>query len=207
MPVSRARRPTWRGLMSNSAATARAFEAREGVERAREGDDLARQGRAVAVAVKAQSGPQGEKVPATGGTVADRFVLLQVMAAFEMEPPRLAVDRTEALALRARVFRSEGLCLLFQEGGDGSLDQSAADLPGQILHDAEVDVQPRSVRPEGASGHDFSPRGRQLTEFAEVFRAWCGARHGLSSLALTAWFPTPFLALCSTEPSSMQSRS
>ena len=107
------------------------------------------------MAVKAQSGPQGEKVPATGGTVADRFVLLQVMAAFEMEPPRLAVDRTEALALRARVFRSEGLCLLFQEGGDGSLDQSAADLPGQILHDAEVDVQPRSVRPKARRATTF----------------------------------------------------
>jgi hypothetical protein len=82
------------------------------------------------------------------------------MAAAEVKRPGLALDRTQALAIGAGVLGSEGLCLLLQEGVEGSLDQSAADLQGQLLHDAEADLQARSLRPEGPPGHDFPPLSR-----------------------------------------------
>jgi hypothetical protein len=118
--------------------------------------------------------------------VADRFFVLNPMACCEVECPGFALDRARALAVGTGVLGSEGLCLLFQEGVEGSLDQSAADLKGHFLHDAEADVEPGSLRPEGASGHDFSPLGGELADFADIFRAWLDARHGLPSLALTS---------------------
>ena len=50
--------------------------------------------------------------------MAEGFVLLQLMAAFEVKRPGLAFDGTEALAVGAGVLGSEGLCLLLQEGGE-----------------------------------------------------------------------------------------
>jgi len=102
--------------------------------------------------------------------VADGFFVLNPMAPWEVEGPGFALDRTQALAVGTGVLRSEGLCLLFQEGVEGSLGQSPADLQGYFLHDAEADVGSGSLRPEGASGHDFSPLGGEFTDFADVFR-------------------------------------
>jgi hypothetical protein len=133
--------------------------------------------------------------------VTERLALLNLMAAFEAKRPGLALDRTKALAVGARVLGSEGLCLLLQEGVEGSLDQSAADLQGQFLHDAEVDVQSRPLGPERPPGHDFSPLGGEFTDFADVFRSWLDARHGLPSLALASWSSTSFLALYITSAS------
>jgi hypothetical protein len=118
--------------------------------------------------------------------VADRFFVLNPMASWEVECPGFALDRARALTVGTGVLGSEGLCLLFQEGVEGSLDQSAADLEGHFLQDAEADVEPGSLRPEGASGHDFSPLSGEFADFADIFQAWLDARHGLPSLALTS---------------------
>lgn len=93
------------------------------------------------------------------------------MAAFEVKGPGLDFDRTELLAVGAGVLFSEGLCLLLEERLHGALDQSAADLQGEFFHDGKADVQAWPLGSEGAAGDDFSPRGRQLTEFADVFRS------------------------------------
>ena len=71
------------------------------------------------------------------------------MAAREVERPGLPFDRARALAGRAGVLGAEGLGLLFQEGAERALDQAAADLQGQFLQDAQVDVQSRPLQPEG----------------------------------------------------------
>jgi hypothetical protein len=77
--------------------------------------------------------------------VADGFIVLNPMASGEVERPGFALDRTQALAVGTGVLGSEGLCLLFQEGVEGSLDQSAADLQGHSLQDAEANVASGSL--------------------------------------------------------------
>jgi hypothetical protein len=129
------------------------------------------------------------------------------MAPFEVERPGLALDGTKALAVGAGVLGSESLGLLFEQGGDGAFDQSAADLQGQFLHDREADIRSGSLGPEGTPGDDFSPLGGELAEFADVFRTWWGARHGLASLALVSGPPTCVLALFITASFTTQSRS
>ena len=118
---------------------------------------------------------------------------VSLVAAGEVERPGLALDRTGALTVGTGVLRAEGLGLLLQEGIDGALDQAAGGLQGQLLQVAEVDVQARPLRPESASGNDFAPRGRQLADLPEVFRAGMSAGHGLVSLALASGAPDELL--------------
>jgi hypothetical protein len=124
--------------------------------------------------------------------VTEGLVVAGLVSALEADRPGLALDRAGALAVGAGLLGAEGGGLLLQEGGEGALDQPAADLQGQLLQGAEADVQARPLGAEGPPGHDFSPPGRQLAEFADVFLGRCGAGHGLAAVALASSLPDGF---------------
>jgi hypothetical protein len=126
---------------------------------------------------------RGEKVPATGGTVANRLVEGE-LAAFDDKRAVLAANGTESAAVRAGVLGTESLGLLLQESADGALDQTTSGSSGDLLHGHKVDRGVRARLAEGAVGDAFSPLGGQVMNLLELLRRELALRHSLSCLIL-----------------------
>src|SRR5207248_3253678 len=71
-------------------------------------------------------------------------------------------------AVGARRLGAEGLGLLLQEGAEGALGQTGHRGGGDLLQRLEDDDAAGACRREGATGDDFSPLGRQLTDFLDL---------------------------------------
>ncbi|MBV8576012.1 MAG: hypothetical protein JOZ58_13390 [Acetobacteraceae bacterium] len=106
------------------------------------------------------------------------------MTALEVQAPGLALNGAEPAAVGAGLLLAQGVGLLLREDGEGALGQALGRLLGHLLQGAEVNVQRRALRAEGAAGDDFAPGGRQLPDVPEVFGLESGTRHGLSCLVL-----------------------
>src|SRR5437773_1600408 len=109
-------------------------------------------------------GRWGEKVPATVGTVADRFALLQGRA-LHLEGTFLATQQTKASAVGAGPLLAQRLGLLLQEGLQGSFGEPGGGRISDLLHGTEIDVESGSVVAEGVSGDNLAPLGGELAEF------------------------------------------
>lgn len=138
-------------------------------------------------------GRWGEKVPPTGGTVADRFVGGHA-AAGELQGAGFAGQGTEGTTVGTGNLFAERLGLLFQQGGQGPFGQAGGGGAGELLHGLEVGVQPRTVVAESTSGHNFAPAGGEVVDFVEEFRRKFTACHGLYYLVLAAKVREQFLS-------------
>src|SRR5205814_4338545 len=114
-------------------------------------------------------GRWGEKVPPTGGAVADRFALGEGTAR-PVQGAGLAVQGAGGAAVGTGCLFAERLSLLFQQDGQGALGEASGRGLGQLLHGLEVGVQAGTAVAEGAAGDDFAPAGRQVADFLEEFR-------------------------------------
>jgi hypothetical protein len=123
--------------------------------------------------------------------MAHRLVLRDGLPPRKVHGTGFVADRTKVATVGTGLLVAYGLGLLFQEGGQGAFGQSAGGLPGDRLQGVEVGVQTGAVGPEGVAGHDFAPRGGQVTEFAEVFRAQLGTSHLACPFPLRSRLPTP----------------
>jgi hypothetical protein len=80
----------------------------------------------------------------------------------------------------------QGVGLLFEEGLQSSLVEPGGGGLGDLLHGVEIDVEPRPLVAEGASGDDFAPLGGQIAEFLELLGGELASRHGVSCLGVRA---------------------
>jgi hypothetical protein len=128
-------------------------------------------------------GRWGEKVPATVGTVADRFALSH-LCALNLERAFLTTEGTRSSAVGTGLLLTQGVGLLFEEGLQGALGETGSGGVSNLLHCIEIDVEPRPVVAEGASGDDFAPLGGQVTEFLEFFGGERTASHDASCVGV-----------------------
>jgi hypothetical protein len=77
---------------------------------------------------------------------------------------------------------AQRLGLLFEEGLQGPRGESGGSGVGDLLHRAEIDVEPGSVVAEGAPGDDFAPLGGEALEFLEFLRGEGAGCHDASCL-------------------------
>src|SRR5205823_5688647 len=103
-------------------------------------------------------------------------------------------------AVGARRLGAEGLGLLLQEGAEGALGQTGRRGRGDLLQRLEVDVGAGAGLPEGATGDDFSPLGRQLTDFLDLLGRESALRHEQSCLVLRRIDSVVFLLPCYHTP-------
>src|SRR5438874_13752546 len=113
-------------------------------------------------------GRWGEKVPATVGTVAKRFALLQLCALY-VERSLLTAKGTRPSAVRAGLLRAQGMGLLFEKGLQSSFGEPGSSSEGDLLHGSEIDIESRPLVAIGASGDNFAPLGSEVAEFLEFF--------------------------------------
>ena len=128
-------------------------------------------------------GRWGEKVPAAVGTMANRFALLQ-SCALHLERALLPAGDTRSSAIGTGLLLAQGVGLLFEEGVQGALGEAGRGGAGDLLHGVEIDVEPRAVVAEGASGDDFAPLGGQVTEFLKFFGGERTASHDASCVGV-----------------------
>src|SRR4051794_9981196 len=126
-------------------------------------------------------GRWGEKVPATVGTVAERFALLQLGALY-LERAFLSAEGTRASAVGTGLLLAQGVGLLFEEGLQGALGESGGSGAGDLLHGIEIDIEPRPVLAKGASGNDFAPAGGEVMEFLQFLGSEGASCHAASCL-------------------------
>jgi hypothetical protein len=79
----------------------------------------------------------------------------------------LVADGAELAAVRAGLFGRQGLGLLFQEGSEGALGQTAGGSVGDLFQGEQIDVQAGASVPESTPGNNFAPLGPQVTDFLE----------------------------------------
>src|SRR5947199_9080146 len=103
----------------------------------------------------------GEKVPATVGTVADRFALLQG-GPLHLEGALLTAEGARPSAVGTGLLLAQGLRLLVEEGLQGSFGEARRGSVGDLLHGAEIDIESGPRVAEGASGDDFAPLSGEL---------------------------------------------
>src|SRR5262245_27448739 len=101
-------------------------------------------------------GRWGKKVPATVGTMADRFALLHSYA-LNLQRALLATEQTKASAVGAGPLLAQRLGLLLQKGLQGPFGESGGSGVGDLLQGGEIDVQSRSVVAQGVSGDNLTP--------------------------------------------------
>ena len=78
------------------------------------------------------------------------------------------LDGARSLAVRTGLAIRQGLGLLFEEGGEGALEQPLSGGLGGLLQGEEVGVQGRAGVAEGTAGNDFAPLVGKVTEILEV---------------------------------------
>jgi hypothetical protein len=100
---------------------------------------------------------------------------------------------------------TEGLGVLFQEGGEGALGQAGGGGVGELLQGLEVGVQAGAGVAEGAAGDDFAPAGGEVTDFLEELRGKFTTRHGQYRLALATKGGRKSSALYTTNNLGLQS--
>lgn len=128
-------------------------------------------------------GRWGEKVPATVGTVADRFAVLQVRA-LHLKGAFLTAEGTKSSAVGTGLLFAQGGGLLFEEGLQGALGESRGGGQGNLLHGRKIDIESGPVVAEGASGDDFAPLSGEAAEFVEFLRGEAAACHDASCLGV-----------------------
>lgn len=139
-------------------------------------------------------GRWGEKVPPTGGTVADRLALVEPSTA-NRQWPRFAVDGADPAAGGTGLRGSEGLGLLFEAGLQGPFGEAFGRGLGNLLHGVQIDVEVRPLVAKGAAGDDFAPLGSVGAEFLEFLGGEGSSRHGASCLEVRKKRPVGFLQL------------
>jgi hypothetical protein len=88
--------------------------------------------------------------------VADRFAVGESTTR-TAQGAWFVVDRTELTAVGTRIVGGESLGWLLQEGGEGSLGQSAGRGRGDLFEGSQVDVEAGASVAEGAAGHHGTP--------------------------------------------------
>jgi hypothetical protein len=115
------------------------------------------------------------------------------------------VDGAEAAAVGAADLRRQGLDLLLEEVGEGTLGQARSGSSGGLLHRPEVKRGIGAIGLRQPACHDFSPACGQFLDFLELFRREFVLRHEQSCLALASipkeLFPPSLLphALCTAK--------
>src|SRR5262249_32805932 len=142
---------------------------------------------------------RGEKVPAAVGTVTHGLVQREV-AALHSQGSVLVVQQARSAAVGARRLGAEGLGLLLQEGGERTLGQASGRGRCDLLQRPKVDLGAGAGLAEGATGNDFSPLGRQVTDFLDLLRRESALRHEQSCLVLTNIYLVVFLLPCYHTP-------
>jgi hypothetical protein len=115
--------------------------------------------------------------------VAGRFALSQ-SGALHLEGAFLTAYWAQPPAAGAGLLRAQRLGLLVEEGLQGALGEPLGRGVGDLLHGAEIDVEPRAVVAEGAAGDDLAPLGGQAAEFVEFLGGEGAACHDASSLGV-----------------------
>lgn len=90
-------------------------------------------------------------------------------AAASRQGPRLAANGTRPRAGGTGGLRRERFGLLFQESGESALRQPAGGGDGDLFHGRQVGVETGAGVPEGASGGNFAPTGREIVDILELF--------------------------------------
>jgi hypothetical protein len=116
---------------------------------------------------------------ADGFVVGERTALANQRACFR-------VDRAELPAVGTRGRGGQGLGLLLQEGGEGTLGQSPGSGGGNLFQGGQVRIEAGAGFAEGTTGHNFTPLGGQVTDILEFFGSQFGSGHRLSCLAVTS---------------------
>jgi hypothetical protein len=124
----------------------------------------------------------GKKVPAAVGAVAKRLLMLDLLAAVDVQGPCLSLHAAGSAAVGARLLRAEGLGLLLQSGGERAFGQPGGGSGGELLQGGEVEVEAGPGLAEGASGDNFAPLGGKGTDILEVLRGEGLACHRPSCL-------------------------
>src|SRR5262249_42082155 len=110
------------------------------------------------------------------------------------------VQQARSAAVGARRLGAEGLGLLLQEGGERTLGQASGRGRCDLLQRPKVDLGAGAGLAEGATGNDFSPLGRQVTDFLDLLRRESALRHEQSCLVLTSIYLVVFLLPCYHTP-------
>jgi len=100
--------------------------------------------------------------------VGDGFVVAQ-LAAVSREAARLVADRTRPGAGGAGGLGRQRLSLLFQESGESAFGQTTGGGDGDLFHRGQVGVETGAGVPEGSSGGNFAPTGREIADILELF--------------------------------------
>src|SRR6516162_7735769 len=136
-----------------------------------------------------------------------RFTVGQCAAVSRHQRARLVMDWAGPPAGGARDLRRQGLGLLFEQGGKCALGQAGGGSDGNLLQGSQVGVQTGPGVAEGASCHDLTPAGRQITDILECFRGKLSSGHALSFHGLAPNEGAKFSSLCRTVRLNRQSRS
>src|SRR5262245_57720484 len=136
----------------------------------------------------------GEKVPATVGTVAKRFALVE-LSTLDVEGAWLRAQDTRPAAGGTGLGGAQGVGLLGEAGLQGAFGETRGSGLGDLLQGGKIDVASGAVVPEDAAGDDFAPLSRKITEFLELLRGKWTARHSGSCLGVRTTEPRAF---CST---------
>lgn len=111
--------------------------------------------------------------------------MLDLLAAVDVQGPRLSLHGAGASAVGAGLLRAEGLGLLLQGGGEGAFGQSGGGRSGELLQGGEIEVESGAGVAEGAAGDNFAPVGSESTDIVEVLGGECLACHRPSCLEVT----------------------
>jgi hypothetical protein len=76
------------------------------------------------------------------------------------------------------------LGLLLQQLFDGAFGQPLGGRAGDILHSRQIDIQPRSIGPEGVAGDDFSPLFGDRANRVQIRCTQAACSHGWFFLEL-----------------------
>jgi hypothetical protein len=183
-PTSWAIRPTCRPLRVTSANSARdsAASSKE-PPRAAARTTLPRIAGETLCESSRTLGRSGERIPATGRAVTDRFVIGNRPAA-DLNGPRRLGHRTGPRTLGTGLVIAEASELGPENFLDRPLDDGLSDVDGQGLDGIEVEVESRPSFPVGTPGDDSSPTVGQIAKRRRIVGLTLGEWHGVFVLEL-----------------------
>ena len=117
--------------------------------------------------------------------MADRFALGDGPAG-QVQGAGFAVQGTGGAAVGAAGLFTQGLGLLFQQGGEGAFGEAGGGGAGELFQGLKIGVQAGATLAKGSAGHDFAPAGSEITDFSEEFRGKFTTRHSWCRLVLAA---------------------
>ncbi len=94
--------------------------------------------------------------------------MLDLLAAVDVQGPRLPSHGAGAAAVGAGLLRAEGLGLLLQGGGEGAFGQPGGGRGGERLQGGDIEVEAGAGVTEGPAGDNMAPLGGEGTDILEV---------------------------------------